>query len=289
MCMQQRGTFIPVFRSIWRERRPAGVHPKGHPHHQQVVCQTLIHREEVKLLLMCLWFSICYTLLHVNVYVCVSGFVKCSRWMEQPSLVSWCASVRAQAGWDPDPGVTCSPATATAASRCGTWQLRWTLLTRGRRERERVRKRRVQGVLLDTHSAATRHISIPESCILEGQFLSCQCSEAGLVLNRYRWSHRGGAAAALGPVWSERFPLCDAKYKSRPLSAAQHKTTRVQLKVRTSIESKTLSLAKGGFMVVQLCPTHTPVICWTLTPPCCVSHRSGTLHMSRLMFVDNNF
>lgn len=51
-----RKPFIPVFRSVWGERRSAGVHTEGDPHHQQAVCEALVHREEVHLLLTSPWF-----------------------------------------------------------------------------------------------------------------------------------------------------------------------------------------------------------------------------------------
>lgn len=93
------------------------------------------------------------------------------------------------------------------------------------------------------------HICIPKKKLYSER--AVPDTEASLVFHRYRWSYRGGAAAAPGSVRSERFPLCYAKYKSRPLCAAQHKTTRVQFKVRTSVENETLLRPTGGLVVMR--------------------------------------
>lgn len=58
----------------------------------------------------------CYVLLCVF----VSGSVRCNQWTGPPSLASWYGSVRVPVGWGHDPGAICSPATAMAASKCGT-------------------------------------------------------------------------------------------------------------------------------------------------------------------------
>lgn len=87
-------------------------------------------------------WGFCVRMLRINVCVCVSGSVKCNQWTGPPSLASWYGSVRVPVGWGRDPGVICSPATAMAASKCGTWLPRWTPLTKERRGRKRVRKKR---------------------------------------------------------------------------------------------------------------------------------------------------
>lgn len=71
---------------------------------------------------------------------CVSGFARCSLWTGPPSLASWYVSVRVRAGWGRDLDAICSLVMATAASKCGTWQLQWTRLTKERSVRERVRR-----------------------------------------------------------------------------------------------------------------------------------------------------
>lgn len=74
-----------------------------------------------------------------GVIPCVSGSAKCSRWTGPPSLASWYESAKAPVVWGRDLAATCSLATATAASKCGTWLLLWTLLTKERRGGKRVR------------------------------------------------------------------------------------------------------------------------------------------------------
>lgn len=75
-------------------------------------------------------------------HICVSGSAKCSQWMGPPSLASWYGSVRAPVEWGPDLAVICSQVTAMAASKCGTWPLRWTPPIKEKRGRKRVRKER---------------------------------------------------------------------------------------------------------------------------------------------------
>lgn len=58
-----------------------------------------------------------------------------------------------------------------------------------------------------------------------------------LMLDRCWWAYRGGAAAAVGPVWPEHLPLCYTKYQPRPLCAALHTPQRVLLKVRQKVHT----------------------------------------------------
>lgn len=81
-------------------------------------------------------------LISFNIFICVSGSAKCSQWMGPPSLASWYGSVRAPVEWGPDLAVICSQVTAMAASKCGTWPLRWTPPIKEKRGRKRVRKER---------------------------------------------------------------------------------------------------------------------------------------------------
>lgn len=165
--------------------------------------------------------------------------------MGPPSLASWCVSVRVRAGWDRDPGAICSLVMATEAFRCGTWQLQWIQLTKEKRGRERVRKQRGLAnfhvftgggrnlAIVCWHTLLT-HVALKDHLLFFDEILFIL--KLLLVCNRYRWAYRGGAAAALGPVWFEHLPLCYPKYKPRPLCAAPHKTQRVLLQVRKFTE-----------------------------------------------------
>lgn len=174
------------------------------------------------------------------VCVCASGSVRCSQWTGPPSLASWYGSVRVRAGWGRDLGAICSLDMATAASKCGTWPLRWTLLTKERRGRRTVRKRQIGGktgkvkrktelwinnnVGKNVHSciySATKKnhlqkvifwIQLTISRIKCNCLMKIVCSEAALVFHRCRRAYRGGAAAAVGPVRPEHLPLCYTKY-----------------------------------------------------------------------------
>lgn len=64
-----------------------------------------------------------------------------------------------------------------------------------------------------------------------------------LLIHRCGRAHRGGAAAAVGPVRPERLPLCHPQYQPRPIGAAPHTTPRVMLQVGTSSSSPFSSLS----------------------------------------------
>lgn len=148
LAIKRQKSGLSVFsalRSIWRARRSAGFHTEGDSHHQQTVCEALIDWKEVKYSLSVFSLSpylpkllhlteflpldcgVCVcshpAWQHLTLCVCVpvlSGSVKCSRWTGPPSLASWCESVRVRVVWGRVLDAICSPATATAASRCGT-------------------------------------------------------------------------------------------------------------------------------------------------------------------------
>lgn len=201
------GGVIPAPRPVWRERRSAGFHPEGHSHHLQTVREALFNWKKV-------WCPLCvheassfnissflgcwYTVFFC--FVCVPGSVKCNRWTGPPSLASWYGSVRAPVGWGRGPGGICLPATATAASKCGTWLRRWTLLTKERRGRERVSKRR--------QMEERQRFKRRERSFVGNDLTPLQVWGFNLILPfRCWWAYRGRAAAAVGPVWPEHLPL----------------------------------------------------------------------------------
>lgn len=142
-----------------------------------------------------------------NCASCLAGSARSRRSTAPRYPHSRCGSARAPAGWAHGRGATCSPATPTAASRCGTWPPPWTWSARAKAQ------------------VGSRGRAPAAGRAGGGGGVTSVCSP------RWRWPDRRGAAEAPGPVRPEHVPLRDPQHQPGHVRGPARPAPRVQLQV----------------------------------------------------------